>query len=55
LWHGRRAERRTHADGELPDRAGALRLVTAVALDVTAIWTDRRHLDFKSLPAAQGP
>jgi hypothetical protein len=28
-----------------PDRASALRLVTAVALQATAIWTDRCYLD----------
>jgi len=32
-----------------PDRASALRLVTAVALRVTAIWTDRRCLDMSLL------
>jgi putative transposase len=31
--------------GAFPDRASALRLITAVALQVTAIWTDRRYLD----------
>jgi putative transposase len=38
-------KRRTNAVGAFPDRASALRLVTAVALNVTAIWTDRRYLD----------
>ncbi len=38
-------KRRTRAVGAFPDRASALRLVTAVALQVTAIWTDRRYLD----------
>jgi hypothetical protein len=32
-----------------PDWASALRLVTAVALNVTAIWTDRRYLDMSLL------
>ncbi len=32
-------KRRTNAVGAFPDRASALRLVTAVALNVTAIWT----------------
>jgi len=36
-------KRRTNAVGAFPDRASALRLVTAVALNVTAIWTDRRY------------
>ncbi len=38
-------KRRTNAVGAFPDRASALRPVTAVALNVTAIWTDRRYLD----------
>ena len=38
-------KRRTRAVGAFPDRASALRLITAVALQVTAIWTDRRYLD----------
>ncbi|BDG07879.1 transposase [Anaeromyxobacter paludicola] len=35
--------------GPSPDWASALRLVTAVALQVTAIWTDRRYLDMDLL------
>jgi hypothetical protein len=31
--------------GAFPDRASALRLITAVALKVTAIWSARRYLD----------
>ena len=42
-------KRRTRAVGAFPDRASALRLVTAVALNVTAIWTDRRYLDMSLL------
>ena len=42
-------KRRTRAVGAFPDRASALRLVTAVALQVTAIWTDRRYLDMSLL------
>jgi transposase-like protein len=42
-------KRRTNAVGAFPDRASALRLVTAVALNVTAIWTDRRYLDMNLL------
>jgi putative transposase len=38
-------KRRTRAVGAFPDRASALRLVTAVALQATAIWSDRRYLD----------
>jgi transposase-like protein len=42
-------KRRTRAVGAFPDRASALRLITAVALQVTAIWTDRRYLDMELL------
>ena len=42
-------KRRTRAVGAFPDRASALRLVTAVALQVTAIWTDRRYLEMTLL------
>jgi transposase-like protein len=42
-------KRRTNAVGAFPDRGSALRLVTAVALNVTAIWTDRRYLDMSLL------
>ena len=42
-------KRRTRAVGAFPDRASALRLITAVALQVTAIWTDRRYLDMSLL------
>jgi len=42
-------KRRTRAVGAFPDRVSALRLVTAVALQVTAIWTDRRYLDMSLL------
>ena len=42
-------KRRTRAVGAFPDRASALRLVTAVALQVTAIWSDRRYLDMELL------
>ncbi|HTP52515.1 MAG TPA: IS256 family transposase [Anaeromyxobacteraceae bacterium] len=42
-------KRRTRAVGAFPDRASALRLITAVALQVTTIWTDRRYLDMSPL------
>ena len=42
-------KRRTRAVGAFPDRASALRLVTAVALRVTTIWSDRRYLDMSLL------
>jgi transposase-like protein len=53
--HGE-VKRRTRAVGAFPDRASALRLVTAVALQATAIWADRRYLDMslmKSRDVAQ--
>jgi putative transposase len=46
-------KRRTNAVGAFPDRASALRLVTAVALNVTAIWTDRRYLDMSLLESKE--
>jgi putative transposase len=39
--------------GAFPDVASALRLVTAVALQVTAIWTDRRYLSISLLKPDQ--
>lgn len=42
-------KRRVKAVGAFPDRASALRLTTAVALQVTAIWSDRRYLDMSLL------
>ena len=38
-------QRRIRAVGAFPDRKSALRLITAVALHVTGIWSDRRYLD----------
>ena len=38
-------KRRIRVVGAFPDRASALRLITAVALHITAIWGDRRYLD----------
>ena len=46
-------KRRTRAVGAFPDRASALRLITAVALQVTAIWTDRRYLDISLLKSKE--
>jgi len=46
-------KRRTRAVGAFPDRASALRLITAVALQVTAIWTDRRYLDMSLLQSKE--
>ena len=42
-------KRRVKAVGAFPDRASALRLVTAVAIRMTAIWSDRRYLDLTLL------
>ncbi len=42
-------KRRTRSVGAFPDRASALRLVTAVVLHETAIWSDRRYLDMDLL------
>ena len=42
-------KRRTKAVGAFPDRASALRLITAVALKVSAIWSDRRYVDMSLL------
>ncbi len=47
-------KRRTRAVGAFPDRTSALRLITAVALQVTAIWTDRRYLDMSLLKSEKG-
>ncbi len=38
-------KRRIKSVGAFPDRASALRLITAVALRITAIWAERRYLD----------
>ncbi len=46
-------KRRTNAVGAFPDRGSALRLVTGVALNVTAIWTDRRYLDMSLLKSKE--
>jgi putative transposase len=47
-------KRRTKPVGVFPDRDSALRLITAVALQATEIWDDRRYLDMSLLegPAA---
>jgi putative transposase len=42
-------KRRTRAIGAFPDRASALRLITAVALQTTSIWRDRIYLDMSLL------
>ena len=42
-------KRRTRVVGNFPDRASALRLITAVAIRATHIWSDRRYLDMSVL------
>jgi transposase-like protein len=42
-------KRRIRAVGAFPDRASALRLITAVAIKTTTIWGDRRYLDLSLL------
>nr|WP_216620297.1 IS256 family transposase [Myxococcus xanthus] len=46
--HGE-VKRRIRSVGAFPDRASALRLIIAVALEVTGIWDDRRYLDMTLL------
>jgi transposase-like protein len=46
-------KRRTKAVGAFPDRASALRLITAVALKVTMKWSDRRYVDVSLLENKQ--
>ena len=48
-------KRRIRSAGAFPDRASALRLITAVALQVTAIWSDRQYLDVSQLLEAPVP
>jgi len=45
----RELKRRTRKVGAFPDRESALRLITAVALDVTEVWSRRRYLDMTLL------
>lgn len=47
----REIKRRTKAVGAFPDRQSALRLITAVALETTEIWSDRRYLDMATFRA----
>ena len=42
-------KRRTKTIGAFPDRASALRLVTAVCLQTTEIWSNRRYVDVSLL------
>jgi transposase-like protein len=45
-------KRRTNAIGAFPDRSSALRLITAVAMAVTAIWAQRLYLDMSHFKVA---
>lgn len=49
--HGE-VKRRTRVVGSFPDRQGALRLITAVAIRATEIWAYRQYLDMSLLDAA---
>lgn len=42
-------KRRIRSVGAFPDRESALRLVTAVALQATSTWNDRRYLDMATM------
>ena len=42
-------KRRIRSVGAFPDRQSALRLVTAIALEKTQVWSDRRYLDMSLL------
>lgn len=46
-------KRRIRSVGAFPDRASALRLITAVALEVTARWAKRQYLDMTLLKDAE--
>lgn len=50
--HGE-VKRRIRAVGAFPDRASALRLITAVALETTATWGQRQYLDMSLLKLDQ--
>jgi putative transposase len=45
----REIKRRIKATGAFPDRASALRLVTAIAIKTTTTWGDRRYFDMSLL------
>lgn len=50
--HGE-VKRRIRSVGAFPDRASALRLITAVALETTTSWAQRIYLDMKLLKAEE--
>lgn len=47
-------KRRIRAVGAFPDRASALRLITAVAIRTTESWAARRYLDLSLLDSEEG-
>ena len=47
-------KRRIRSADAFPDRASALRLITAVALRTTAVWNERRYLDLSLLEPQGG-
>jgi transposase-like protein len=49
----REIKRRTRAVGAFPDRASALRLVTAVSIRAAEVWSDRKYLDMSG-PVIEG-
>ena len=49
----REIKRRIRAVGAFPDRASALRLITAVALRTTEAWGQRRYLDLSLLESQE--
>jgi putative transposase len=50
--HGE-VKRRIRSIGAFPDRASALRLITAVALEVTRVWDARIYLDMSLLKSTE--
>jgi transposase-like protein len=48
-------KRRIRSIGAFPDRDSALRLITAVALETTRVWGDRRYLDMSLLMTTNPP
>jgi hypothetical protein len=46
-------KRRIDSISAFPDRASALRLITAVALEVTTLWAERRYLDMSLLSSPE--
>ncbi|WP_418763971.1 transposase [Myxococcus xanthus] len=49
--HGE-VKRRIRAVGAVLDRASALRLITAIVIEVTSVWNDRRYRDMSLMSSA---